>query len=112
MSKQIVFCSTQRIPNEEFPESLLVSLAGLSMMNAVGCRLKSKSGWKSFLTNEEVGEIVLLGVDDPSEYEVPLEDLTDILTYAGDYLIPTKCQIVNKKIVLVVPPAASFNPRK
>jgi hypothetical protein len=108
MSKVVAFCSTQRVPNDEFTEEMLRAIAGLAYLQAKGYQLKSKSSWKSLLNDPEVGQIVLLGVEDPAEYEVPLEDLVDISTVAGRYVIPTKCQIINRTVVLVVPPASSF----
>ena len=104
MYKTVVFCSTQPIPNESFPQATIEAVArSFAAKKAMGCVLKSKSGWKQFLSDAEISEIVLVGVDNPSEYEVPLDDLTPMLTDINGELVQCNFQVVDGKGILLLP---------
>jgi hypothetical protein len=102
MSKTVVFCSTHPLPSESFPEAMLRDVArSFNADKSVGFLLKAKSDWKQFLNDAELGEIIIVGVDDPSDYEIPLDGLTPMSTHVNNKLVPCKFQIVERKGVLV-----------
>lgn len=102
MSKAVIFCSTQRIPSEIFPKVIVEEVTrSLARDKAMGFVLGSKSDWKQFLNDPEVSEIVLVGVDNPDDYEVPPDGLTPMTTHINNRLIPCKFQTIKKKGILI-----------
>jgi len=99
----MVFCSTEPIPNDAATRAILRAVAEPMGRNVKGHVLKSKSDWRAFLKREGVAEIVLFGVDDPAEYDVPTRGMIEMQTLIGDQLVPFKFQVIGRQGVLVIP---------
>jgi hypothetical protein len=110
MQDLMVFCSLQPLPNDEFTKEMMMSIAAPGMRRMGSYHLKSKSDWKNLPDDEKIAEIVLVGADDPAEYEVPAEGMVEIHTRVGDQYRPCQFQVIElgpgRKGVLAVPTAA------
>ena len=110
MQDLMVFCSLQPLPNDEFTKEMMTSIAAPAMRRMGSYVLKSKSDWRSLLGNEQIAEIVLLGVDNPAEYDVPSEGICPILSRVGDDYRTCQFQVIKlgtgRKGVLAVPTLA------
>jgi hypothetical protein len=102
MYKTVVFYSDREIPNDGFTQETMQAVASYFAANKImSVSSESKSDWKKFLEQDDVSEIVLVGVNDPGEYEVPLDGLTDMLTDVNGHLVPCKFQVIDRKGVLI-----------